>query len=120
MEAVQDLNIRETSPLAPPRQLRAEMPPDAIALDTVVEGRVEVERILSRRDDRMLAIVGPCCIHDPDAALENSTSCDASFEIGSVSSCAVISKNRAPLSVGRASCTTPTSMVPEISRRACD
>ena len=70
MEAVQDLNIRETSPLAPPRQLRAEMPPDAIALDTVVEGRVEVERILSRRDDRMLAIVGPCCIHDPDAALE--------------------------------------------------
>ena len=70
MEAVQDLNIRETSPLAPPRQLRAETPPDAIAFDTVVEGRVEVERILSRRDDRMLAIVGPCCIHDPDAALE--------------------------------------------------
>lgn len=70
MEAVRDLNIRETTPLAPPRQMRAEMPPDDIALGTVVEGRVEIERILQRRDDRMLAIVGPCCIHDPDAALE--------------------------------------------------
>ena len=70
MEAVRDLNILETAPLAPPRQLRAEMPPDDIALDTVLEGRAEIERILQRRDDRMLAIVGPCCIHDPDAALE--------------------------------------------------
>ena len=62
MEAVQDLNIRETSPLAPPRQLRAEMPPDAIALDTVVEGRVEVERILSMVDSVLLlvdAVDGP-------------------------------------------------------------
>ena len=36
----------------------------------VVEGRDAVEKILAREDDRLLVVVGPCSVHDPDAALE--------------------------------------------------
>jgi len=37
---------------------------------TVVESREAIKRILSRQDSRLLAVIGPCSIHDPDAALE--------------------------------------------------
>jgi len=37
---------------------------------TVVNGRVAVQNILAQRDPRLLVVVGPCSIHDPDAALE--------------------------------------------------
>jgi 3-deoxy-7-phosphoheptulonate synthase len=44
------------------------MPLDASATRTIVEGRLAVERILAGEDPRLTAIVGPCSIHDLDAA----------------------------------------------------
>ena len=35
---------------------------------TVVRSRADAARILHGQDDRLLVIVGPCSIHDPDAA----------------------------------------------------
>ncbi len=40
------------------------------AADTVRTGRRAIEAVLHGDDDRFLVIVGPCSIHDPDAALE--------------------------------------------------
>jgi 3-deoxy-7-phosphoheptulonate synthase len=37
---------------------------------TVVESRKHLEAILARKDPRMVAVVGPCSIHDPEAAIE--------------------------------------------------
>ena len=37
---------------------------------TVVAGREAIKRILRQEDRRLLVIVGPCSIHDPEAALE--------------------------------------------------
>ena len=38
--------------------------------NTVVEGRKAIQGILNGEDDRLIAILGPCSIHDTDAALE--------------------------------------------------
>lgn len=70
MEETQDLNIAHNSALVPPRDLKAELPMTEAANRTVVEGRRQVQAILGREDQRLLAVVGPCSIHDPAAARE--------------------------------------------------
>jgi 3-deoxy-7-phosphoheptulonate synthase len=46
------------------------MAADEATVRTVVEARDTIAAILGGRDRRMLCIVGPCSIHDPEAALE--------------------------------------------------
>ncbi len=58
------------SPLLSPSLLRHELPIDAQVGDTVTRARSEVVDILDGRDDRLVVVVGPCSIHDPDAALD--------------------------------------------------
>lgn len=70
MEQTQDLNVSDTIPLVPPVTLRRQLPMTEAANRTVVEGREAIKRILRREDHRLLAIVGPCSIHDPKAAME--------------------------------------------------
>jgi len=69
MQPTDDLHIRDLTPLVSPRALKAEVPVTEAANRTVVEGREAVKRILRKTDQRLLAIVGPCSIHDPEAAL---------------------------------------------------
>ena len=52
----------------PPARLAALLPLDEDATSTIVEGRRAVERILAGEDSRLMAVVGPCSIHDLDAA----------------------------------------------------
>ncbi len=66
--ATSNLRIRSLEPLIPPARLMALLPLDEAATRTIVEGRRAVERVLAGEDDRVLAVVGPCSIHDPDAA----------------------------------------------------
>jgi len=63
-----NLRIRSLEPLVPPARLCALLPLDAAALATIVAGRQAVERVLEGADPRLLVVVGPCSIHDPDAA----------------------------------------------------
>jgi 3-deoxy-7-phosphoheptulonate synthase len=70
MKQIQDLHVRATEALVPPRQLKDEMPPDEGIVRTVVDARATVRAILSGADRRFLCLVGPCSIHDPEAALE--------------------------------------------------
>ena len=70
MQSTENLNIRETVPLIAPAELHALLPMDEAATQTVVEGRKAIQSILSGEDDRLIAILGPCSIHDTDAALD--------------------------------------------------
>jgi 3-deoxy-7-phosphoheptulonate synthase len=70
MKATDDLRIKGYTPLVAPRILKQEIPISAKANETVVLGRQQIENILKKEDKRLLAIVGPCSIHDENAALE--------------------------------------------------
>ena len=58
------------SPLIPPALLREDHPVDAAVAKVVKQGRAETVDILDGRDDRLLVVVGPCSVHDPEAALD--------------------------------------------------
>jgi len=53
-----------------PAELIAELPLSDDEANTVAAGRDAVARILHGEDDRLIAVVGPCSIHDPKAAAE--------------------------------------------------
>jgi 3-deoxy-7-phosphoheptulonate synthase len=63
-----DLRIREIKELAPPAHLIREFPCTDKAADTVYQARQAIHRILHGMDDRLLVVIGPCSIHDPQAA----------------------------------------------------
>jgi len=65
-----DHRTSRISPLLSPALLRDELPADARVADVVTRGRADVVDILDGRDDRLLVVVGPCSIHDPEAALD--------------------------------------------------
>ncbi|WP_455382704.1 3-deoxy-7-phosphoheptulonate synthase [Salinispira pacifica] len=65
-----DLHIKSITPLSAPSALKAEIPMTEESNRTVVEARRVIADILSGRDDRMLAVVGPCSIHDPELGLD--------------------------------------------------
>ena len=70
MQQTQDLHIRETIPLISPRQLKDEFPITEAIAESVVGSRAALQRILSGEDDRLVAIVGPCSIHNVESGLE--------------------------------------------------
>ncbi|HWB01267.1 MAG TPA: 3-deoxy-7-phosphoheptulonate synthase [Pirellulales bacterium] len=65
-----DINVRSTIPLIAPRQLIAETPMTEAANHTIVAGRDKVRGIIEGTDHRLLAVVGPCSIHDEAAAMD--------------------------------------------------
>ncbi|HLX21780.1 MAG TPA: 3-deoxy-7-phosphoheptulonate synthase [Usitatibacter sp.] len=65
-----DLRISAVRALIAPQLLLEELPVDSAALATVTNARQAVHRILHGADDRLVAVVGPCSIHDSGAALE--------------------------------------------------
>jgi len=65
-----DLRIQNIRPLIPPSILLEEHPLTDEGSVTVSRFRDDVIRILNQEDDRLIAVVGPCSIHDPMAALE--------------------------------------------------
>lgn len=68
VERTSDLRIVDLQPVVPPRELKEGFPLTEASAETVLSSRRSVERILSGEDPRLLAIVGPCSIHDPAAA----------------------------------------------------
>jgi 3-deoxy-7-phosphoheptulonate synthase len=67
---VRDRRIERAVPLLAPDTLLDELPLSSEQADVVVRGRQHVQAVLERTDDRLLAVVGPCSVHDPDATLE--------------------------------------------------
>jgi len=65
-----DVRVEEFIPLLSPAGLTRGLPITPEAAKTVLTGRETIENILSKKDQRILVIVGPCSIHDVNAALE--------------------------------------------------
>jgi len=65
-----DLRIRATTPLPAPAALEKEIPLDDEGAARVALARREIADVMAGRDDRLLVVVGPCSIHDPEAAMD--------------------------------------------------
>ena len=65
-----DLRISGLRQLRAPLELLKLLPVSETAAQTVTRCRNDVREILKGSDDRMVVVVGPCSIHDPEAALE--------------------------------------------------
>lgn len=65
-----DVRISGMSEIASPEQVHADYEVTETAARTTHDARVAIHDILHGEDDRLLVIVGPCSIHNPDAALE--------------------------------------------------
>ena len=65
-----DVKIREVKELLPPIANLYELLISDAAVDLVHQTRQEIADLVHGRDKRLLLIIGPCSIHDPEAALE--------------------------------------------------
>ncbi|MBL4831192.1 MAG: 3-deoxy-7-phosphoheptulonate synthase AroG [Aliivibrio sp.] len=65
-----DLRINKIKELLPPIAILERFPATEQAADTVFAARKAIHNILNDKDDRLLVVVGPCSIHDPEAAIE--------------------------------------------------
>jgi 3-deoxy-7-phosphoheptulonate synthase len=70
LDQVRDQRIEEVVSLVTPSVVLQEQPLERGHADVVLQGRSTIADILRRRDDRLLVVVGPCSVHDPDAALD--------------------------------------------------
>ncbi len=67
---VENLHVRELTPLQSPLELKQQLPLSSTAARTVTTAREAIRRVLRGEDRRLLVVIGPCSIHDPEAALE--------------------------------------------------
>lgn len=65
-----DVRIKEIKELLPPIAALEKFPVTEVATTTTFQARQAIHRILAGEDDRLLVVIGPCSIHDPDAALD--------------------------------------------------
>ncbi len=66
---IENAHIISVKPIEPPTKLKADIPNDSN--DLIAKTRQEIRDILHGRDtNRLLVVVGPCSIHDPEAAIE--------------------------------------------------
>ncbi len=64
-----DLRISGMSEISSPEVVRKEYPLSEAAARTTHEARLAIHAILHGEDERLLVVVGPCSIHNPEAAL---------------------------------------------------
>ncbi len=67
---IHDINVLAKTVLPSPKDIKKQRPMTAGAEATVVRHRRVLREILDGRDPRLFAVVGPCSIHDVDAALD--------------------------------------------------
>ncbi|MCP8898386.1 3-deoxy-7-phosphoheptulonate synthase [Gilvimarinus xylanilyticus] len=66
--AVDDLNVVSQELLISPAELKRELPISDAARQAITEGRATIRNILDRKDPRIFVVIGPCSIHDVEAA----------------------------------------------------
>lgn len=69
-DPINNVNVTAQELLPTPAQVKNALPLSAKAGQTVIRGREALRRILDREDHRLFVVVGPCSIHDVEAAKE--------------------------------------------------
>ena len=69
-EQLDNVHVRELTPIQSPYQLKTQLPMPDAAAHTVAATRAAIRRILRGEDPRVMVVIGPCSIHDPAAALD--------------------------------------------------
>jgi 3-deoxy-7-phosphoheptulonate synthase len=69
-DRVRDQRIERVVELVSPAEILEDLPLGPKREDAVLAHRAEVKSVLDREDDRLLVVVGPCSVHDPEAAVE--------------------------------------------------
>jgi len=67
---IRDRRIAKVSSLTTPASLLERLPLEPGLAEVVMRGRADTGAILKGTDDRLLVVVGPCSVHDADAAME--------------------------------------------------
>jgi 3-deoxy-7-phosphoheptulonate synthase len=67
---ISDLHIAREELLPAPRELHLDLPVGEAEAAHVAGARAAVQAVVRGGDDRLLAIVGPCSIHEPESAIE--------------------------------------------------
>lgn len=67
---VDDLSVESIVPLITPKELKQKRPISEEAIASVQEGRQTIRNILDHKDHRLFLVIGPCSIHDVEAAKE--------------------------------------------------
>ncbi len=73
LSTTDDLRIEEIKELSTPQEVMREIPRTLTATRVVTASRNAIHAILNGVDDRLLVVVGPCSVHDPDAAVDYAT-----------------------------------------------
>ena len=66
LSTTDDLRISELKELSTPEEVMREIPRTLTATRVAMAARNAIHAILHGTDDRLLVVVGPCSIHDPD------------------------------------------------------
>jgi 3-deoxy-7-phosphoheptulonate synthase len=69
-QQLDNLNVEKQDILITPEDLKTALPISDSAAACLQESRQTIYNILDRKDHRMFAVVGPCSIHDVEAALD--------------------------------------------------
>lgn len=66
------LNVRvvTTTPLPNPNHIRTEISVSERATQAVLRARRDIARVIAGDDPRRLVVIGPCSVHDPEAAID--------------------------------------------------
>ena len=67
---ISDLHIAREDILPAPRELHLELPVGEAEAARIAAARAAVQAILNGEDERLLVVVGPCSIHEPESAME--------------------------------------------------
>ncbi|NOY12360.1 MAG: 3-deoxy-7-phosphoheptulonate synthase [Deltaproteobacteria bacterium] len=70
MVQTNNLNVREVTPIIAPADLKQVFPLSIAEAAFVNDSRNTIKSILRGEDKRLIVVVGPCSIHDPQAAME--------------------------------------------------
>ena len=70
MQQVTDTRVVSSLPLPSPVELSSELPRTEKQVEFVARARREIHNIIHRQDARLMAVVGPCSIHDLKAGRE--------------------------------------------------
>ncbi|KAF9236481.1 hypothetical protein BU15DRAFT_89100 [Melanogaster broomeanus] len=70
LQRLENRRVKATRPLIPPQILQEDLPLTLQAAGTVLEGRRLTENILRGDDDRLMVVVGPCSVHNVEAAID--------------------------------------------------